>query len=158
MVARITKLLFVFSVTFLPLSRMIAEVLFKTLYWIILGFIHLYICYILFTSGRAITGMLWLVMGFILLLIFYPVFFAQGKTAQWPPYFTACPDYLTQIAPGACVDFVGLNSPLLKRSDPKNPPTPGSADADSYIFNTNGTTQDKVNRAQQYSLTWEGLM
>ena len=125
----------------------------KSLYWIIFTVIHLYICYILFSTSRAITGILWLILGFILIYVMYAVYFPAGADNKWPPYITACPDYLTLIRPNQCADFVGLNS-LLKRSDPANPPAPGDS---AHIFDSSGSVQQKAARAQQYGLSWEGV-
>jgi hypothetical protein len=126
----------------------------KSLYWIIFTLLHLYICYILFSTSRAITGILWLILGFMLIYIMYAVYFPAGADNKWPPYVTACPDYLTMIRPNQCVDFVGLNSPLLKKSDPANPPAAGDS---AHIFDSSGSVQQKAARAQQYGLSWEGV-
>lgn len=126
----------------------------KSLYWIIFTLAHLYICYILFSTGRAITGVLWLILGFILIYVMYAVYFPAGADNKWPPYVTACPDYLTMVRPNQCADFVGLNSQQLKRSDPSNPP---AANDSSHIFDSSGSVQQKAARAQQYGLSWEGI-
>lgn len=129
--------------------------LLKSLYWILLSMAHLYICYVLFAQNKAIAGIIWLIFGFILLFILYPVYFPPGDPgSHWPPYISACPDYLTVIAPNACVDFVGLNSPLLKKSDPAHPPAVKDT---SKVFDSGGSTSQKASRAQQYSLSWEGI-
>lgn len=129
--------------------------LMKSLYWILGLFVHLYICYLLFVSGRSIAGLLWLIMGVLLLWLMYPVYFPFGDPgSHWPPYIRSCPDYLTLIAPNACVDYSRLNSPLLKPSDPSNPPSPGDT---QHVFDASGTPQQKAARAQQYGLTWEGI-
>ena len=128
--------------------------LIKACYLIIFILIHLYICYLLFATDRTIAGIIWLIFGFILIAIMYPVFFPFGDPgAQWPPYVSACPDYLTMIRPGACVDFVGLGSQLSK-SDPTLPPSTGDA---TKVFNSSGSLSQKAARSQQYELTWEGV-
>lgn len=128
----------------------------KALYWIILTAVHLYVCYLLFMNNRAIAGILWLVLGFILIYIMYPVYFPNGgASTRWPPYVTTCPDYLTLIAPNACADFVGLGSPILKKSDPALPPSPNDS---SYVFKPTGTVAEKAALAQQYGLSWEGIL
>lgn len=128
----------------------------KALYWIILTAVHLYVCYLLFMNDRAIAGILWLVLGFMLIYIMYPVYFPNGGAGtRWPPYVTSCPDYLTLIAPNVCADFVGLGSPILKKSDPANPPGPNDS---SYVFKPTGTVADKAALAQQYGLSWEGIL
>jgi len=128
--------------------------LMKWLYWIIGIFCHLYLCYILFVTERAITGVLWLILGLVLLFIMYLYYFPPGdNSTNWPPYITMCPDYLTSLAPNACVDFVGLNSGL-KKSDPAN--LPPLTDR-SYVFDPSGTKDQKIQAAQALGLTWQGL-
>jgi hypothetical protein len=129
--------------------------LLKSLYWLILGLGHLYVCYLLFTNNRAITGILWFILGAMLIYIMYPVYFPPGDPgAHWPPYISACPDYLTLLAPNACVDYAGLNSPLLKKSDPAYPPAVTDS---TRVFNAAGTPAQKAARAQQYGLSWDGI-
>ena len=128
----------------------------KALYWILLSAVHLYVCYLLFMNDRAIAGVLWLVFGFLMIYVMYPVYFPNGGAGtRWPPYVTTCPDYLTLIAPNACADFVGLGSPLLTKSDPARPPAPTDS---SRVFNAAGTVAEKAARAQQYGLSWEGIL
>lgn len=129
--------------------------LLKSLYWILLTLVHLYICYILFASNKAITGIMWLIFGFMIMFIMYPVYFPPGDPgSHWPPYITACPDYLTRIGPNACADFVGLNSHLLKKADPALPPALTDS---SKVFDASGSASQKAARAQQYGLSWEGI-
>ena len=128
--------------------------LFKWLYWIILILAHLYITYLFFITDRAILAILWLITGFIMIFIFYFYYFPLGDPgAVWPPYIAACPDYLTQISPGKCVDYVGLNSPQLKKSDASLPPPTDPA----YIFTSAGNVSQKALAAQQYGLSWQGV-
>jgi|LauGreSBDMM110SN_4_FD.fasta_scaffold11355_3 hypothetical protein len=132
--------------------------LMKWLYWIFTVAIHLYLCYILFVSDRAIAGVLWLVTGFLLIYIMYYVYFPKGDPGStWPPYIRPCPDYLTQVTPTACMDFVGLYSPKLKKANPDNLPEPKNPDYYQYAFNPSGTMAAKTARANQYGLTWEGV-
>jgi len=129
--------------------------LLKSLYWVIFTLAHLYICYLLFATNRAIAGIMWLIFGFILLFIMYPVYFPFGDPgARWPPYVAGCPDYLTKIGPNSCVDYVGLNSSLLSKSDPSMPPTEGDS---TKVFDTSGSLAQKAARTQQYGLSWEGV-
>jgi hypothetical protein len=129
--------------------------LMKSLYWILGLFVHLYICFLLFTNERPIAGLLWLILGVMLLWLLFPVYFPYGDPgSHWPPYIRSCPDYLTLIAPNACVDYSHLNSPLLKPSDPASPPSPGDT---QHVFDSSGSTSQKAARAQQYGLTWEGI-
>jgi hypothetical protein len=58
------------------------------------------------------------------------------------------------LYPNGCVDFSGLNSPLLKPSDPNNPPQPGDS---QHVFDSSGSAAQKAARAQQYGLSWEGV-
>lgn len=128
----------------------------KGLYWVLLTIAHLYLCYLLFINDRAIAGILWLVIGFLIIYVMYPVYFPNGAAGtRWPPYVTSCPDYLTLVAPNACADFVGLGSPLLKKSDPALPPSPSDS---SHVFSAAGTVAEKAARAQQYGLSWEGIV
>jgi hypothetical protein len=130
----------------------------KGLYWILVITLHIYICYQLFLSERVITCALWFVAGFILIVIMYSIYFPQGADdSSWPPYVSTCPDYLTVVSPTACMDFVGLNSPLLKKADPTNMPAPTSSDSSQYVFNPTGSAAEKARKAQQYGLTWEGI-
>jgi len=128
----------------------------KCLYWIILSLAHLYICYILFTTNRAISGVLWLILGFILLGIMYPVYFPPGNPgSQWPPYISGCPDYMTMIAPNFCVDYVGLHSGIIKKSSPNTPPATSDT---TRVFNSSGSVAQKASNAQQMGLSWEGIV
>jgi hypothetical protein len=127
----------------------------KWMYWILLGFILLYTCYLLFQSGRAITGVLFFIFGSMLLYMMYKYYFPPGDpSSQWPPYITACPDYLTLIAPNACADYVGLHTPILQQSDPTHPPAPTDT---KHVFSATGTVHEKAAKAQQYGLSWEGI-
>lgn len=127
----------------------------KVMYWIIMVLIQLFVCYLLFAMGRAITGLLWALLGFFLIYVMYYVYFPPGDpSSHWPPYISACPDYLTRIAPNACADYVGLSSPLLQKSDPLSPPPVTDT---AHVFNTSGSVADKAARAQQYGLSWEGV-
>lgn len=126
----------------------------KVLYWLVLTAAHLAACYLLFTTDRPIAGILWLFIGFFIMFVMYYVYFPPGSAdASWPPYISACPDYLTMIAPYRCADFVGLNS-LLKKSDPALPPSPTDP---SRIFDASGTKAEKAARTLQYGLSWSGL-
>lgn len=130
--------------------------LLKSLYWILGVSIHLYICYLLLVTSRTITGILWLVFGFMLLWLMYPVYFPPGDPgSQWPPYITACPDYLTLIAPNKCVDYVGLGSPQLQKADPAHPPAVTDT---KYVFDATGSLQEKAQKAKQFGLSWEGVV
>lgn len=127
----------------------------KWIYWIVLISLHLYLCYLLFTNARAIAGVIWLILGFLLIYIMYPIYFPPGSSgSQWPPYLTACPDYLTLIGPNACVDYVGLGSPLLKKANPAFPPNLTDS---NYVFNSAGSGAQKAARAQQFGLSWDGI-
>ena len=128
--------------------------LLKSLYWIITVGIHLYICYILFSIGHAIAGILWLILGLMIIYLVYPVYFPAGDPgSQWPPYITACPDYLTLASNGSCYDFVGLNT-KLQYTDPSISPLPTDP---AHAFNPAGSPQQKANAAQTMGLTWEGI-
>jgi hypothetical protein len=131
--------------------------LLKSMYWIITVGIHLYLTYILFSIGHAITGTLWLVLGLMIIYLVYPVYFPAGDPgSQWPPYITACPDYLTLSTTSGnpmCYDFVGLNS-KLQYTDPSISPLPTDP---AHAFNPAGSAQQKAAAAQSMGLTWEGI-
>ena len=142
----------------MPVSKNTLRLM-KSLYWIVGIFMHLYVCYILFVSDRAITGVLWLILGLVILFIMYLYYFPPGDaSSSWPPYVTSCPDYLTMVNPNACLDFVGLNSPFLKKSDPSNPPQPTDNNYSQYAFDPTGTKDQKIRNAQSKGLTWMGLI
>jgi hypothetical protein len=126
----------------------------KYAYWGIAVAAHLFLCYILFKLERPMTSVIWFFLGLILIYVFYFVYFPPGDPGtQWPPYIRGCPDYLTMLAPGKCVDYVGLGS-RLQKADPTNPP---DATDTKFVFDATGTPQQKFTRAQSYGLTWEGL-
>jgi hypothetical protein len=127
---------------------------YKTIYWLFFVAIHIWITYTLYKMDRAIAAVSWFFIGFLLIYTMYGVYFPAGDTGAWPPYVSGCPDYLTKLAPNACVDFVGLGSPQLMKSDPANPPGPKDKE---YIFDPSGSVSEKAARAQQYGLTWEGV-
>ena len=132
----------------------------KWAYWIVGLFIHLWVCYTLFTINHAITAIIWLILGLVLLVIMYMYYFSPSDAnSNWPPYITVCPDYLTSVSQGGtdvCFDFVGLNSKLLK-ADPKHLPQPSDGNYSKYAFNPSGTVAQKIANAQANSLTWQGL-
>ena len=126
------------------------------IYWIGSVIAVLSISVALFKTQRPIAAMVWSIAGLMMVYIFYAIFFpASTKAETWPPYISSCPDYLTLLRPNQCVDFVGLNSPLLIKSDPAHPP-PASAGS-KVIFDSSGSSAQKTARAQQYGLSWEGI-
>jgi hypothetical protein len=127
----------------------------KTMYWLVTVGILLFTCYTLLKMDRAISAIIFLFLGLMLIYVMYPVFFPAGDPgSHWPPYISACPDYLSVLVPGKCVDYVGLGSSQLKKSNPAHPPAPTETD---HVFDSTGTTAQKIARAQQYGLSWEGL-
>jgi len=131
--------------------------LFKWLYWILLLLAHIYVVYIMFVTSRPILAILWMITGLIMIFVFYFYYFPWGDPGmKWPPYITPCPDYLTSIGGNKCVDYVGLHSPLLKKSDPKLPPPPPTDT--KHVFDASGSMSEKANKAQQYGLSWEGVV
>jgi len=85
----------------------------------------------------------------------YFVYFPSGDpSAQWPPYIRPCPDYLTQLIPGKCVDYVGIGSAVLKKSNQSNPPNPTDS---TYVFDATGSASQKTDHANRYGLSWEGV-
>jgi len=135
--------------------------LLKWVYWIVALFCHLFLCYQLFTLDRPIVGIVWLILGLVLLLVMYVYYFPPAGESSWPPYITTCPDYLTAVtqANGSvlCLDYVGLNVPGMKKSDPAHPPQPADSDYTQRIFNPEGTVSQKITAAQSRGLTWQGL-
>ena len=130
----------------------------KALYWVILLTLHLYACYNLFMYKRVITCILWFFFGLILIFVMYYIYFPQSDDdSSWPPYISTCPDYLTVVSPTACMDFVGIHSPLLKKADPTNMPSLTDSTSSQYVFNPTGSASEKARKAQQYGLTWEGI-
>ena len=88
----------------------------------------------------------------------YYIYFPQSDDdSLWPPYISTCPDYLTVVSPTACMDFVGIHSPLLKKADPTNMPSLTDSTSSQYVFNPTGSASEKARKAQQYGLTWEGI-
>jgi hypothetical protein len=132
----------------------------KIVYWLLMSVGVIALTYMLFKAKHAIAGILWLVFGFMLVYIMYPFYFPPGTGAgQWPPYIAACPDYLTlQNNMTDCMDFVGLGATGLSKANRTQPPAPGSTDYNQYVFRNTGTTAEKVARAQQYGLSWQGLV
>jgi hypothetical protein len=131
--------------------------LMKAMYWIVLLGAQLYICYLLFTNSRPIAGVIWLILGLMIIYLMYPLYFPRGDPgSHWPPYITACPDYLTLLGPNQCVDMVGLGSRLLKWN-PENPPSPSDSTFAQYVFNPSGTREQKAANATANRLTWEGI-
>ena len=131
----------------------------KGLYWVLFTAIHLFVCYKLFLAEHVITCVLWFVFGFILIFAMYFIYFPQVESdSSWPPYVSTCPDYLSVVSPTACMDFVGINSAILKKADPKNMPPLTSPESAKYIFNPVGNVAEKARKAQQYGLTWEGIV
>jgi hypothetical protein len=136
--------------------------LLKWMYWIVAIFAHLYICYNLFVLDRPITGVVWLILGLVLIFVMYLYYFPLGDNgSSWPPYVTTCPDYLTAVTQTSgttvCMDYVGLNNPSIRKTDPSNPPLPLDPSYSQYIFDPAGTTNQKITNARARGLTWQGL-
>ena len=131
--------------------------LYKALYWLVMVCAVLYLCYIMFITGRTILGVMWLVTGLILTFIFYFYYFsATVDDSQWPPYISPCPDYLTRVEGVGCVDYVGLHSRQLQKSDPSlKPPSPKDS---GHVFPVTGVMSVDAATAGQYGLTWEGVV
>lgn len=106
-------------------------------------------------------------LGFLVLFWMYYVrwFVADSQFVYptWPPFLSACPDYLTFMgrdpASGRsmCVDFVGVSRRNgLKKADILLPPKAQDRD---YIFLTNpsDSTEKKCNDAIGRGLSWSGI-
>ena len=127
----------------------------KGLYWLIALAAHAFVVYTLFKMGYGITGTLWLMVGLVLIYLFYGYYFPSGSTeGQWPPYIRPCPDYLTQIAPNKCVDFVGIGGGI-KKSLYGDPPAVNNME---YVFDSSGTAAQKAQNAKSMGLSWEGVV
>ena len=126
----------------------------KALYWLVCVAVHLVVVLKLFQIQHVIAGAIWLVAGLVLIYVFYGYFFPKdGEDGKWPPFIRPCPDYLTQIAPGKCVDYVGMGG-QLKKSDPQHPPAVTNSE---YVFDAMGTMAQKAQNAKSYGLSWEGI-
>jgi len=133
---------------------------FKWLYWIFFLLLHIYLIYVMFVNNRAILAILWAIAGLILIYVFYFYYFPIGDPGtNWPPYITACPDYLTSTVAAdgtpVCIDTVGLNTKLLKKIDPSL--SIESATNETQTFDNSGSREQKIDNAMTYGLTWEGV-
>ena len=141
----------------------------KWAYWILGGMAVAGGSYYFYTKlERPITGVL-VFMGSVLALYFYYVkwFVIPAKKADWPPYQTPCPDYLTLYASEnpddktkqyKCVDFVGVSrNGRLKRADPASISSQIN-NPDFYIsIDPNEDMQALRARIASYGLTWTSL-
>jgi len=138
----------------------------KWIYWIVGLFVHLWLCYTLFTMNRAITAIIWLILGLVLLSVMYIYYFSSADSSStWPPYITVCPDYLTSVTQKnnagtevmGCFDLVGLNNPHINKSDPNNLTPPDNTSYSRFAFDPSGTVNQKITNARVKGLTWQGL-
>lgn len=131
--------------------------LLKWMYWVVLLLAHIYIVYLMFVTDRAILAILWMIVGLIMIFVFYFYYFPWGDPGTiWPPYVTACPDYLTSIGNSRCVDYVGLHSSKIRKSDPTL--TPPTSDSDPAVFVNSGTPAQKAANAAARDLSWQGVI
>jgi hypothetical protein len=117
-------------------------------------------------EARPILGIAGILMLMVVHWMFYVRWFvadSQFSYPVWPPYYSACPDYLTFMGQSPkngkamCVDFVGVvRRDGMKKSDPLLPPRPEETD---YIFLTNpaDSTNKKCNDALGRGLSWSGI-
>lgn len=122
-------------------------------------------------SGRTMLGALFFIIAVTNLVYFYFKWFWMDRTfalSDWPPYRTACPDFMTMLEPpgsagpgsaGKCVDFVGVSyHNILKRSDPGNPPDESDPAYRDFIFSVSPRQRDKekATSALARNLAWQG--
>lgn len=137
----------------------------KYAYWIIGMALLLYGCYYLYNVMMRPVAAILVFMGGVLALYFYWVkWFVMSSKAQWPPYQSICPDYLTPLAPGTggevkCLDFVGVSrNNRIKVADPRR--STEQARDSQYTFTVN-PKEDKETlrqRIQANGLSWVSLL
>jgi len=108
-------------------------------------------------------------LGCVLALFYYYVKWFQlpSKTeGSWPPYTTACPDFLTLADAGStggvakCIDYVGVSANgRLQKADPKQTYKPSNPSDAKYYFPINKTDKntDLCQSAAEYGLTWSTI-
>ena len=137
------------------------------LYWTLGLVASLGIGYVLYKMNYQIAGVLTF-LGCILALFYYYVKWFQipSKTNTWPPYKTACPDFLTIADAGAttgiakCIDYVGVSANgRLQKADPTKTYTHTDPVNAKYYFpiNKNDKNTDLCQSASDYGLTWSTI-
>lgn len=138
----------------------------KWAYWIVgLGAL-LYACYYLYNvMMRPVASVLIFMAGILALYFYWVKWFVMSEKANWPPYQSICPDYLTPLAPGGnggevkCMDFVGVSrNQRIKVADPSKSQTQSNDSQFTFVVNP---TEDKTSlrqRLQAYGLSWLSLM
>jgi hypothetical protein len=120
-----------------------AQKAFQILYWVAGLALSGYASKALFDSGRQVASVLVFLLSIGALAFYWARWLAPsaGAAAPWPPYVTACPDFLTLVrvdvsggaAPSSvCVDYVGVstNGGILKA----DATVPVASLAPSYTF------------------------
>jgi hypothetical protein len=156
----------------MAISRRTLDFLSRWIYTPLAFAITVFFAYITLTGkylgneGRpilAIAGSLGLLTLFWMYYVRWFVADSQFIYPVWPPYLSACPDYLTYMGKdprtqkAMCVDFTGVGRRNgIKRSDILLPPKPEERD---YIFLTSAsdTAEKKCNDALGRGLSWSGI-
>jgi hypothetical protein len=130
------------------------------LYWFLGLVAALGIAYVLYKMNFQIAAVL-VFLGAVIALFYYYVKWFQipSNTATWPPTTTPCPDFLTLVSPGVCMDFVGVSSNgRLKKSNPTRSAEQGSDPQYAFKIDTSkGATTDLCQKASEYGLTWSSI-
>jgi hypothetical protein len=125
------------------------------------------ICYVLWQLQLPITAMLLgATSALTLVVVYYFQWFKNPHDLSlWMPPVSACPDYLVQYGPNKCADPLGISqaSPMpnarrLLKLPAGGLPTDGNTSDYILDFGTNSTLAAKAKLAQEYGLTWEGVI
>jgi hypothetical protein len=136
-------------------------------YWIAFVNVLLIACYALWMLQLPITAVLFGVSSFLTLgIVYYFQWFKNPNDLNlWAPPVSACPDYLVQYGPNKCADPLGISqaSPMpnarrLRRLPPAGLPADGNTEEYILDFGSNSSVAAKAKLAQEYGLTWEGVI
>lgn len=138
----------------------------KYAYWIIGVGLLLYGCHYLYNVMMRQVAAILVFMGGILALYFYWVkWFVMSSKAQWPPYQSICPDYLTPLAPGGtdgevkCLDFVGVSrNNRIRVADPRRSAEQARDSQYTFTVNPKESKESLRERVQAYGLSWISLL
>jgi len=137
------------------------------IYWILGLLVASAIGYVLYKMNFQIAGVLVFLGAVIALFYYYVKWFQLPSTnITWPPYTTACPDFLTLANPGTttgkaqCMDYVGVSANgKLKKADPAKQYNSNDPANTKFYFNVDrskGTTE-QCQAAAEYGLTWSTI-
>lgn len=137
----------------------------KYVYWIVGVGALLFACHYLYNVMLRPVASVLVFMGGVLALYFYWVkWFVTTEKAQWPPYQSICPDYLTPLAPGTggqvkCMDFVGVSrNQRIKVADPKRSTEQSNDAAYTFVVQPGEDKNSLRQRVQTYGLSWMSLL